>query len=46
VHWHFLKDCLLHTSKAGIAPALIRPGVDAKDLNGALRTDIQVFELR
>jgi hypothetical protein len=44
VHWHFLKDCLEHEPAADIAPAAIKPGVEARDLNKALRTDIQVFE--
>jgi hypothetical protein len=45
VHWHFLKDCLEHEPATGIVPAAIRSSVEAKDLNNALRTDIQVLEL-
>lgn len=43
VHWHFLKECLVHSPAKGIAHAQIQSGVKAKDLNKALRTDIQVF---
>lgn len=45
VHWHFFKDCLAHSPAEGIVHASVRSGVEAKDLNKALRTDIQLFEL-
>jgi len=45
VQWYFLKDCLERVPTKGIARASARSGVEAKDLNKALRTDIQVFEL-
>lgn len=46
VHWHFLKDCLTHTPTAGLSPASIRPDTEVKDLNKALRTDIQVLDVK
>jgi hypothetical protein len=46
VNWHFLKDCLEYKPAAGIALASIRSGVETRDLNKALRTDIQIFDLR
>jgi hypothetical protein len=44
VHGHFSRDYLEYTSTAGITPASLRPGVEVKDLNEALRTGIQVFK--
>jgi len=45
VHQHFVRDCLEFSPSTGIAAVSIRPNVEARDINKALQTDIQILEV-